>query len=93
MFEPLVPLTGEDWEWVDVSDLSGRTLYQNKRCSHVFKDDNGAYDMHGIVWYEWYTDEETGEKYKSTFTSRESRVPVTFPYTPKTEYKEWIQND
>ena len=93
MFEPLVPLTGEDWEWVDVSDLSGRTLYQNKRCSHVFKDDDGAYDIHGIVWYEWYTDEETGKKYKSTFTSKESRVYVTFPYTPKTEYKEWIQND
>ena len=91
MFEPLVPLTGEDWEWVDVSEQSGRTLWQNKRCSHVFKTEEGAYDIDGIVWWDWYTDTETGEKQKSYFTSRESRVPVTFPYTPKTEYKEWIE--
>jgi len=32
-FEPVVPLTGEDWEWVEVGD----GMYQNKRCSHVFK--------------------------------------------------------
>lgn len=91
MFEPLVPLTGEDWEWVDVSEYGGRDdgpVWQNKRCGHVFKDANGAYDINGIVFYDWQTDEETGEKYKSHFTSRESRVPVTFPYTPKTEYKE-----
>lgn len=92
-FEPVVPLTGEDWEWNDVSEHGGRDdgpLWQNKRCSHVFKDNNGAYDIDGIVWYDWYTNEE-GEKSKSYFTSRESRVTVTFPYVPKTEYKEWIE--
>ena len=91
MFEPLVPLTGEDWEWVDVSEYFDRQTYQNKRCTHVFKDDTGAHDNNGIVWWEWWTNPETGEKEKSHFTSRASRVPVTFPYTPKTEYKEWIQ--
>lgn len=92
-FEPIGPLTGEDWEWSDVSEYGGRDngpLFQNKRCGHVFKDSSGAYDSEGIVWYDWRTDEETGEKYKCHFTSRESRVPVTFPYTPKQEYKEWI---
>lgn len=92
-FEPVVPLTGEDWEWSDVSEYGGRDdgpVWQNKRCGHVFKDKNGAYDIDGIVWYDWYTNEE-GEKSKSYFTSRESRVPVTFPYVPKTEYKEWIE--
>lgn len=92
-FEPVAPLTGEDWEWNDVSEHGGRDdgpLWQNKRCSHVFKDNNGAYDIDGIVWYDWYTNEE-GEKSKSYFTSRESRVTVTFPYVPKTEYKEWIE--
>jgi hypothetical protein len=88
-FEPVAPLTGEDWEWTDVGEQSGKPLWQNKRCSHVFKDENGAYDIDGIVWYEWWPDEETGEKYKSHFTNRESCVPVTFPYVPKTEYKEW----
>ena len=86
-YEPLVPLTGEDWEWVHVGEQTGK-LYQNKRCSHVFKDDDGAYDIQGIVWYDWITDKETGEKFKSHFTSRESRVKIEFPYTPKTEYRE-----
>lgn len=93
-FEPVVPLTGEDWEWTDVSEYGGRDdgpLFQNKRCGHVFKDNDGAYDSDGIIWYDWHTDEETGEKYKTHFTSRESRVPVTFPYTPKREYKEWVE--
>lgn len=91
MFEPLVPLTGEDWEWVDVSGPSGYTLWQNKRCGHVFKDENGAYDVEGIVWWNWYTDTETGEKNKTHFTNKDSIVRVTFPYTPKTEYKEWVE--
>ena len=94
-FEPVAPLTGEDWEWTDVSKYGGRNngiLYQNKRCGHVFKDDDGAYDMDGVIFWEWFTDKETGEKFKSYFTGRESRVPVTFPYTPKREYKEWVES-
>ena len=94
MFDPIVPLTGEDWEWTDVSDTfggRGHKLYQNKRCSHVFKDETGAYDINGKVFYEWYTD-ENGEKFKSHYTSRDSRVPVTFPYIPTTVYEEYIEN-
>ena len=94
-FEPVAPLTGEDWEWTNVSEYGGGNngiLYQNKRCGHVFKDDDGAYDMDGVIFWEWFTDKETGEKFKSYFTGRESRVPVTFPYTPKREYKEWVES-
>lgn len=87
MFEPIVPLSGEDWEWNEVR--SG--VFQNKRCGHVFKQadrfDGQAYDIDGKVFYEWYTD-ENGEKFKSYFTSSESFVPVTFPYTPTKEYVE-----
>lgn len=92
-FKPIAPLTGEDWEWHDVSEYGGRDdgpVYQNKRCSRVFKDDTGAYDTEGIVWYDWQTN-EAGEKYKSYFTNYKSRVPVTFPYSPKTEYNERIE--
>jgi hypothetical protein len=32
-FEPVVPITGEDWEWNEVEG----GVYQNKRCGHVFK--------------------------------------------------------
>jgi hypothetical protein len=90
-FKPLTPLTGEDWEWNDVSEFNGledSPLYQNKRCSSVFKDNTGAYDIEGIIFYDWCTDEKTGEKFKTYFTSRESRVPVTFPHSPKSEYVE-----
>ena len=88
MFEPIVPLTGEEWEWSDVRhNGDGSIHYQNKRCSHVFKEGDGqAYDIDGKVFWEWYKDQETGESFKSHYTSRDSRVHVTFPYTPKREY-------
>lgn len=43
--KPLGPLMGDDDEWMDVSEMSGRTMYQNKRCSTVFKDGDRAYDI------------------------------------------------
>ena len=79
-FEPIAPITGEDWEWHDVSEYSGTTTYQNRRCSSIFKDGDGtAYDIDGKVFWEWYKD-ENGEPFKSYYTCRDSRVPVTFPY-------------
>ena len=73
-FKPIAPLTGEDWEWVD----HGHTK-QNKRCGSVFKDPDGeCYNIDGRVFWEWQMYE--GEPFKSYYTCRESRVPVTFPY-------------
>jgi hypothetical protein len=83
-FEPIAPLTGEDWEWNHVGELDGK-LYQNNRCGRVFKDDTGAYDVDGKVFWEWGVDEQ-GEHYKTYFTSKDSRVYIEFPYSPKTEY-------
>ena len=81
MFEPIAPLTGEDWEWNHTYDHPNKgPTYQNKRCGTVFKDNNGAYDIDGIVFWEWRKDKETGEMYKGYFTGRGSSVPVTFPY-------------
>jgi len=82
-FKPLSPLTGADDEWTEVTRMSGYPHFQNKRCGSVFKDgkDGEAYDIDSKVFWEWYRDEETGEQYKSHYTSFESRVPVTFPYT------------
>jgi hypothetical protein len=84
-FEPIVPITGEDWEWID----HGHCL-QNKRCSHVFKQPdrfNGqAYDIDGKIFWEWYRSSEDVKIHKSHFTGSESCVPITFPYTPKREY-------
>jgi len=72
-WEPLQPLTGEPDEWMEV----GHGHFQNKRCSRVFKNGDGpAYDIEGRVFRE-----PSG----AMFTSRESRVTVTFPYVPHTE--------
>lgn len=84
-WEPISQITGEDSEWVEVSE----NLWQNKRCSRVFKDENGAYDIDGIVWYRVEKD-ENGEEYKDYFTNRKSRVDITFPYSPTTVYKQEI---
>ena len=88
-YKPLTPLSGDDGEWNEV----GTGVFQNKRASNVFKEGGEAYWMDGIVFWEWYTSEETGERFKSYFTNRESRVPVTFPFTmpEKPEYRERTQ--
>ena len=73
-WEPLCPLTGEADEWNEVSD----DLWQNNRCSRVFKRaDNKPYDIEGRIFQE-----PSG----ACYTSRDSRVYIEFPYTPKSEY-------
>ena len=84
-FEPITPITGADDEWVEV----GEGVFQNKRLSRVFKQadrfDGQAYDINGKVFIEHYLD-DNGEEYQSSYTGSESCVPITFPYTPHTDY-------
>lgn len=76
-FEPLLPLQGTDAEWNECGD----GVFQNRRCSHVFKQAdrfNGqAYDINGKI----FKDPDG-----FTYTNSDSSVPITFPYTPKHEY-------
>jgi hypothetical protein len=72
-YEPLRPLTGDDSEWNEV----GVGVFQNKRCSHVFKENGEAYDSEGKIFRE-----PSGVCY----TSKDSRVNIIFPYTPNMEY-------
>ena len=75
-WEPLSPLTGNDEEWQEV----GSGMWQNRRCSRVFKDQEGrAYDIEGKVFV---------GKDGVAYTNGDSSVDITFPYTPKTEYVE-----
>lgn len=84
-FEPLTPITGEDDEWMEV----GPNMFQNKRCSHVFKDADGkAYDSEGIIFYDILKNEDDGSEFKSYYTSSNSRVFIEFPYTPTKIYVE-----
>jgi hypothetical protein len=87
MWKPIAPLTGEDDEWNEV----GEGTWQNRRNSAVFKKEDGqAYWMDGRVFWEWFSspDIDDGKPYKSHYTSRDSRVNITFPWTQpdKPEY-------
>ena len=80
LWKPIAPLTGEDDEWNDV----GESTWQNRRNSVVFKGKDGqAYWIEGRVFWEWATHPEIddGKPFKSHYTSRESRVNITFPWT------------
>lgn len=76
-YEPLVPLTGEDEEWEKI----GPGEFQNKRCSHVFKDSNRfngqAYDIQGKIFV---------EPNGVTYTNSDSIVTISFPYLPSSEF-------
>ncbi len=76
-FEPITPLTGNDDEWNEVDE----GVYQNRRCPHVFKEGGAAYNAEGVI----FRDPDG-----CCYTSGESRVAVTFPYVPKTEYRDVI---
>ena len=81
-FKPITPLTGEDDEWINVSDEMGQRCFQNKRCSSVFKttDAQGntieVHDIDAIA----YSDNGC----LTWFTSSRFRKSVTFPYEPPT---------
>lgn len=92
-FEPLAPLTGEDWEWNEICDerTGGITVYQNNRMSSVFKQsdrfDGKPYWLDGRVFWEWFKLDD-GKIVKSYFSSRDSMVEIEFPWTmpEKPEY-------
>jgi hypothetical protein len=96
-YEPIAPLTGEDWEWNEISDdrTNGVTVYQNKRMSSVFKQSdrfNGkAYWLDGKVFWEWvsFDDMYDGEPFKSYYTAKDSSVVIDFPWV-KPESSEYV---
>lgn len=76
-FKTLSPLTGNDDEWNDVSEMSGYTLFQNNRDISVFKDENGCFCVDAVVWIR-----EDG-----SFTNKNSIGYIkAFPFAPKTFY-------
>lgn len=91
-YEPIAPLTGEDSEW----NLVYEDTYQNNRFSEVFKQsdrfDGKPYWMNGKIFWEWasHPDIDDGKPYKAYFTSRDSAVPIEFPWVkPESEYVFW----
>jgi hypothetical protein len=86
------PITGTDDEWGIVSDVGckyGGPLWQNKRCSALFKDNSGCRYLDAIVW-KGDTEGESGNAW-DTFTGTveglsSSQYVKSFPFTPKTFY-------
>jgi len=74
-WKPISPLTGDEDEWVETTD----DLYQNKRCYSVFKEGKAgkAYQDDYYVFID-----EDGISY----TNRNSRKYIEFPYVPKNEF-------
>ena len=78
-YKTISPLTGADEEWVEV----GEGIYQNNRCSGVFKQANKKpYYIDGRVFWEWYSDPEVegGKPFKTYYTSKDSFVDIEFPW-------------
>lgn len=72
-FLPLTPLTGEESEW---GTPAGKN--QNNRCYSVFRNEDGsAYYIDGKVF-----SDDGGETW---FTTSESAVPITFPFSVPSE--------
>jgi hypothetical protein len=94
-FKPIAPITGEDWEWVEISPMITGVegpRYQNKRCSSIFKDDDGAYDIEGKVFWEWNVRED-GTPYASFYSNKGCHLPITFPYIPGKRIEEYHYSD
>ena len=95
--EPICDVTGHESEWVDVGEMGdGSILYQNNRCSALFKDgtESKAYYLDAIVWkgVEEY-DTFTGRVYidDKDFELIGSSQFLKFPFKPKTFYIDVIR--
>jgi hypothetical protein len=86
LFKPLAPITGEDCEWNEVGD----NMFQNTRCSAVFKDGkNGKpYYLDAIVWRT-----QDGMTWTGEAEGYRSRQYIKLPFTPKTFYIDVIERE
>jgi hypothetical protein len=97
MFETLAPLTGEDSEWVDMSEYNdGEPMLQNNRDSRVFKNGKSgqAYFIDAIVFNGDIGGAFTGNgsvTYKGKPVSS-SQYIKQFPFYPKTFYVDVIDH-
>lgn len=103
--EPISEITGIEEEWVNISEWSGgKEMYQNKRCSALFKEGKNGKPYYidaiikktqnGTTWNGpfWMSKEDylSGDKNK-----RLSSVAYvkSFPFTPKTFYIDVIEEE
>jgi len=103
--EPIAPITGEDDEWNDVSSYcNGELMYQNKRCSAIFKDgkDGDAYYIDAIIkrtpngttWHGsfWKSKADYLKGNKDLMINPRGYIK-SFPFTPKTFYIDVLEEE
>lgn len=88
LYEPVAPIMCTDDEWNEVGD----NVYQNNRCSAVFKKGiNGKpYYLDAIVWRNQNGNTYTGSSFNSKNERIYSRQTIKIPFTPKTFYVDRI---
>ena len=97
--EPICDITGIDDEWMDVSENGdGTIVFQNKRCSALFKDRgiDRAYYLDAIVFkdQEGYTfTSNAGAIKKDESKVRSSQFVKGYPFKPKTFYIDVIRKE
>jgi hypothetical protein len=104
LFQPIAPVMGTDDEWTCVTEINdGTPLFQNKRCSAIFKDVNGVCTYNdaiikrsenGSCWSGscWVSKEDflTGNR---DLMIRSSQQIKSFPFEPKTFYIDVIEEE
>jgi len=98
--EPICPITGIDEEWMDVANVGdGSILFQNKRCSALFKDAKGCWYLDAIVWKTQTGQTWSGAAYIPYAKHRPDGKVLSrqyikgFPFTPKTFYIDVIEKE
>lgn len=100
--EPLTPIMCTDDEWSDINKEMDADIYQNNRCSAVFKNGkNGKpYYLDAIVWRNQKGVTFTGtvlnskkEKIYSHQTIKMQSEPKTFYFEPKSFYIDVIEEE
>ena len=86
-FEPLAPIMCTDDEWCNVAN----NVYQNNRCSAVFKNENNKpYYLDAIVWKNQSGITYTGSAKTSKGWRIFSKQTIKIPFIPKTFYVDVI---
>jgi hypothetical protein len=105
MFEVIAPLTGNDDEWFDVTEINnGESMYQNNRDSRVFKNgkDGKAYFIdamikrtpNGTCWHGrfWMSREDYLTGNSDLMISPRGYIK-SFPFIPKEFYIDVIEEE
>lgn len=95
MQEPICEVTGHENNWIDIGLKKGEPIYQNTRCSGLFKDPDGSISyINAIVWKgEEKWDSFYGNVYrdKKNLEIISSSQLVQLPFLPKTFYVDVVR--